>query len=153
MNWDALGAIGEVAGAVAVVITLVYVARQLGEHTKSMRIQSLDATFGEWNSLLRDLQDPDGVGGAYVKSLEGEDLSDREKHQLTFFYRRVFNLFAKLYHLSKQGAVDSFNVTSIETSLPYLQSSHFFSEWWPKHRDRYEISFQGYVDERIKENG
>ena len=29
MNWDAIGAIGEVVGAVAVVVTLLYVARQI----------------------------------------------------------------------------------------------------------------------------
>jgi len=29
MNWDAIGAVGEVVGAVAVVVTLLYVARQI----------------------------------------------------------------------------------------------------------------------------
>lgn len=29
MNWDALGAVGEMIGAVAVVVTLLYVARQI----------------------------------------------------------------------------------------------------------------------------
>ncbi len=29
MNWDAIGAVGEIAGAAAVVVTLVYLARQI----------------------------------------------------------------------------------------------------------------------------
>ena len=29
MNWDAIGAIGELAGALAVVLTLFYLARQI----------------------------------------------------------------------------------------------------------------------------
>ena len=36
MNWDALGAIGELIGAVAVIATLVYVAAQVRENTKSL---------------------------------------------------------------------------------------------------------------------
>jgi len=32
MSWEALGAIGEVAGAVAVVITLIYLTQQLRQN-------------------------------------------------------------------------------------------------------------------------
>ena len=34
MNWDAIGALGEVAGAVAVVLTLVYLAKQIHHSNK-----------------------------------------------------------------------------------------------------------------------
>ncbi len=36
MNWDALGAIGEMVGALAVVITLVYLSLQVRQNTKSI---------------------------------------------------------------------------------------------------------------------
>ena len=36
MNWDAIGAIGEIVGAAAVVVTLIYVAVQVRQNTKSM---------------------------------------------------------------------------------------------------------------------
>ena len=36
MNWEAIGAVGEVVGAIAVVLTLVYLAFQLRHNTKSM---------------------------------------------------------------------------------------------------------------------
>jgi hypothetical protein len=33
MNWDAFGAIGEIIGAIGVVITLVYLAYQISQNT------------------------------------------------------------------------------------------------------------------------
>ena len=36
MNWDAVGAIGEVVGAVAVVVTLLFLITQLRQNTKSL---------------------------------------------------------------------------------------------------------------------
>ena len=36
MNWDAIGAFGEVFGALAVFLTLIYLAAQLRQHTKAM---------------------------------------------------------------------------------------------------------------------
>ena len=36
MNWDAIGAIGEVTGAITVVITLIYLSIQVRQNTRSM---------------------------------------------------------------------------------------------------------------------
>ena len=37
MNWEAIGAIGEVTGAIAVVITLIYLAVQIRQNTRGIR--------------------------------------------------------------------------------------------------------------------
>ena len=37
MNWEALGAIGEIAGAIGVIATLVYLATQIRQNTAAMR--------------------------------------------------------------------------------------------------------------------
>ena len=36
MNWDALGAIGEIAGAIAVIATLFFLARQLQVNSREL---------------------------------------------------------------------------------------------------------------------
>jgi hypothetical protein len=38
MNWEAIGALGEVGGAVAVVVTLVYLTRQIRQSTQATRV-------------------------------------------------------------------------------------------------------------------
>ena len=37
MNWEAIGAVGEVLGAVAVVLTLIYLSLQIRQNTKAMK--------------------------------------------------------------------------------------------------------------------
>ena len=72
MNWDAIGAIGEIAGAVAVVITLIYVALQLRENTKSLKVQSLNETFKDRSGMMRELQSNSGflnVGSRFLPRL------------------------------------------------------------------------------------
>lgn len=41
MNWDAIGAIGEVAGALAVVVTILYLARQTGKNARAVDATSV----------------------------------------------------------------------------------------------------------------
>ena len=40
MEWEAIGAIGEVGGAVGVIVTLIYLAGQLRQNTKALRTGS-----------------------------------------------------------------------------------------------------------------
>ena len=152
MDWNAIGAIGEVCGAVAVVITLIYLSRQLRENTKSIRLQSVESTFKDWNESLKDIQNIDGVGLAYTKALKGEPLSELEEHQLTYLFRRIFNHYAKMHYLNSLGVSDPFNSESLEIALPHLLKIEFFHQWWPAQRNRYAVRFQQYLDEFIEQN-
>ena len=55
MNWDAFGAIAELLGAVAVVATLMYLAKQLSQSVSSSQSAATDRimrTFDEINRLV-----------------------------------------------------------------------------------------------------
>lgn len=43
MNWEALGALGEIAGAMAVIVTLVYLSVQIRQNTKASRVAAVQA--------------------------------------------------------------------------------------------------------------
>ena len=45
MDWNAIGAIGEVGGAIGVVVTLVYLAGQLRQNTNALK----SASYENWN--------------------------------------------------------------------------------------------------------
>lgn len=45
MNWNAIGAVGEILGAVAVIVSLVYLAVQVRHNTESLRVQTLQGAM------------------------------------------------------------------------------------------------------------
>jgi hypothetical protein len=45
MNWEAIGAVGEIVGAVAVILTLIYLAAQIRQNTNSVRAAAVDAAI------------------------------------------------------------------------------------------------------------
>ena len=45
MDWNAVGAIGEVGGAVGVIVTLIYLAGQLRQNTNALK----SASYENWN--------------------------------------------------------------------------------------------------------
>ena len=79
MNWDAIGAIGEVAGAVAVIATLVYLAIQIKHNSKIASIQASQHLL-EGSSMFQlriaensDLRRIYAEGCASFESLSAED--------------------------------------------------------------------------------
>ena len=53
MNWEAIGAVGEVLGAFAVVLTLVYLAVQIRQNTSSTRTSTYSDTTDGWHNYLQ----------------------------------------------------------------------------------------------------
>ncbi len=54
MSWDAIGAIGEVVGALGVIVTLVYLSRQISESSRQMKASS----SASLNHLINEAFDP-----------------------------------------------------------------------------------------------
>ena len=54
MNWEAIGATGEIIGAVGVIVTLVYLAIQIRQNTASLKSSTLQARL-EASAGLHDL--------------------------------------------------------------------------------------------------
>ena len=48
VDWNAIGAIGEILGAVAVVITLLYLSKQIRQNSRSVQVAALSDTTSQW---------------------------------------------------------------------------------------------------------
>ena len=59
MNWDAIGAIGEVVSAVGVIGTLVYLAIQIRANTKESRLTATGEISREYNAYRWRRQRPE----------------------------------------------------------------------------------------------
>ena len=51
VNWEAISAIGQIVGAIAVVISLIYLARQVGSSVRETRLSSMRSTLDFLNRL------------------------------------------------------------------------------------------------------
>lgn len=90
MNWEAIGAIGEIIGSVAVVASLAYVAIQLRQNTEMMRAldsqERVQRDFDISSALIesRDMAEIWTKGQRDFQSLDEVD-----QNRLIFFERRA----------------------------------------------------------------
>jgi hypothetical protein len=134
LNWDAVGAIGEIVGAAAVVLTLLYLARQTRKNA-----QALDATstreFGyrlsEWHRAVA--QDPE-LKRISLKSvqLEMEDFSAAEWWEFRMLAVSIFLIYQTAFvHMS-------LNLGSREESENYMRTAKGLLDSFPAYRRFWE---------------
>ena len=133
MNWDAISAIAEMLSAVAVVVSLVYLASQVKANTRQARgdaARDLAVLVSEISLAVASSRDVGSLllrGGGNYDSLDALD-QVRFRSLMNAFFRGMEQQF----QLRREGAVDDDVWAALEsvildfTSLPGVQK--YFSE-------------------------
>ena len=80
MNWEAIGAIGEIIGALAVFLTLAYLAVQIRQNTNAVRAAALDASVNSVTGIRAKIFSDAALMEIYLKGLANqEDLNEIDK--------------------------------------------------------------------------
>jgi uncharacterized membrane protein len=66
VNWDAIGAVAEVIGALAVLITLIYLALQIRQNTRAINSSALDSTVNTISIARQSIYENDDVARVYL---------------------------------------------------------------------------------------
>ena len=101
MNWEAIGAVGEILGAAGVIVTLVYLARQLGQHTAMLRVQASSERLERDYDIASSVIESREVAEMWAKDFDTLDEIDR--HRMMFFERRAIVLWHHLFHMRRRG--------------------------------------------------
>jgi hypothetical protein len=75
MDWAAIGVVSEVIAAVAVVVSLVYLATQIRQGTKIARATTRNAIAESAQALSQDVIENADMAEIFVKHLNGEELN------------------------------------------------------------------------------
>jgi hypothetical protein len=103
MNWEALGAIGELLGALAVVITLIYLSIQLKQNTLAMRSSKLESWVATGSSINEFRATHADV---LAKAFSGEELSQAEQMIVDALSQKLFLLMEATYLHYRDGTID-----------------------------------------------
>ena len=156
MNWEAIGAIGEIIGAIGVIATLGYLAYQIRQNTAQLEQNertaiatavSISATNYRENRrhiytnrdvaniVLQGMSDPNSL-----------DEIDRYRFRLV-----IQNTMDALWDLYSQTVITNFSPETWETQGVGLVRRVFETNggswFWMQHRDEYTADFRTEIDQ------
>ena len=150
MNWDAIGAIGEVAGAMAVVITLMFLARQLRENTKSGNAAAHSERTNR--NITLSLWAGDHSVGSIRRKLEAEEeLSDVESETLFVHDISVLRHFEDLHYQKSLGIIDDETWSANLSGIKNRVKSKGFSRSYEQGKFGLRSSFRKLIEEQMAE--
>jgi heme/copper-type cytochrome/quinol oxidase subunit 1 len=76
MNWEMISAVGQMLGAVGVIISIVYLAAQIRSQNKESRRAAMNVLTTHWSDLNRSLVDDRDFAALWIRALQSFDELD-----------------------------------------------------------------------------
>ncbi len=136
MNWDAIGAISEIVGAIAVVLSLVYVGRQF-RHSSTYALENIYfQTVNNFSSTPEN---------ARIVRLGNEDfssLTEDEQQHYALLMHNLFSAIDAIYVHRQQGLMTK------ESAERGLKVAHFYFAQ-PGFRTMWDRVMRDYFSEQL----
>jgi len=151
MNWDAIGAIGEVVGGIAVLATLFYLAFQIRENTRMSRAAMTKDLLLASRSAILDLASNDRLAEIWAELRDDFDGAGAARRYT--FYQSFFRLYELQFNLSNQGLLDETIAASYELVIRMFTQTKHFDQYWCVARNQFHEHFAQYVDSQRVASG
>ena len=144
------GAIGEIVGAIGVIGSLLYLAVQIKQSSRSAKANAVQSVQQSMIDIgLAMMSDP-SWGEIFEKSQHTfVDLSREDQSRVGWLWFTVMRGTETLYHHYLQGNADESIWRSHEGSVMTNLSNPAFREWWRANTYPFTKEFTELVDERI----
>ncbi len=143
MNWDAIAAVSEFIAALAVVISLIYIAAQVTSGAKALKTSLRESSFHnlmEYNYALFAEKD---LGWIFQQGMRDLDLLDeRDRARAIHVMYAFFKLFENMYLHFIEGSIDeqvwSTNKQLLLIYVPLKGAQHYLTQRMPIFDPRFQ---------------
>jgi hypothetical protein len=141
VNWDAVGALAELAGALGVIVTLGYLAVQIRQNSKLLSASVADSSRDAYNELGRILGASADAARVYTTGMEDPArLSPEEATQLH-----------SLCHLAVNAVHQRFRSGSdVADDLRFVMAQAGYRHYWEHRSEAYPEDFRELVSRFIE---
>jgi hypothetical protein len=146
-----LAAWGEFIGGIAVIISLVYLASQIRQHSKLQRASTTTATAqiqASYQALI--VQDPDVARIFWQGLADLSSLSEADRQRFNPLLTLVFQGLSHRHQFAREGVAGQGTLEEVNTSLNFLSGYPGGRQWWRDWGHSFNQQFRDYVDRLIR---
>jgi hypothetical protein len=136
IRWKAIGVFAELIGAIAIVISLLYVGVQINQNTASSRAQAINQVNSQYGSLMSQIALNGELATIYRIATEGGEL-DPDQATRYRAYLSAFFAFLEETYLLTQAEIYTEDLGEVQDQLQFLAptivrllKSPVAVQWW-----------------------
>ena len=147
MNWEMLGALGQLTAVLVGIPSIIYLAIQIREQTKERRQSAVNVLTVHWGDLTRTLHDDAEFDAIYLRGLQSfNDLDAVSKLRFSAFMNRFLKNFQGMYFSHRDGILTDPLWGEIERTMSDVLAYPGTHQWWKTRRHWHTEEFARVVD-------
>ena len=153
MNWDAIGAIGDFASAIAVLVTLFYLSIQIRSNTAQARRAAHDETMRQASANRMALAQSAELAALVLKGADHfETLTPIERLQFESFVNDRFWAWFQIWDRAQSGQMEADGWSRLRTSPPLMMLTPGALRCWDASKGQYPARFSAEIESIRKEH-
>jgi len=146
MNWEMIGALGEIAGAIGVIIALGYGGFQLRATVRQRQFRAALEVSDRISDFLQDLfQSPDLVD-IWLRGMKAPDsLDDHEQFRLATMFLYLTLHWERSYYLLKDDGLEAHVATPLASGRSEVVGSRGYRAWFDTREHWFTREFRAVI--------
>lgn len=152
VNWEAIGAIGEIAGAIGVIATLVYLSVQVRSSTLASRVESKLAATRMYTDFLSGLIHSPEVNELFLRGRKNlSSLTSEEFYRFSNLALQSFSFFSAGYFQYSRGTLQESDWYENMAVIKFWLAGEGCQQWWEKvGMHMYGSEFVTFIESEIR---
>jgi len=151
MTIDELAALAQIVASVAVVASLIYVAKQLGQNSAMMRIAASNERLQRDWDLVTDLIQSREITDIWLKGeSELESLNESDRTRLIFFERRAILHWHSMFGLRLEGLLPDSDWHELKWAIVKFSHRQAVREAWKLFSESFEQPFREFIQSQFE---
>ncbi|MCH8139970.1 MAG: hypothetical protein IH908_00075 [Proteobacteria bacterium] len=151
MNWEMIGSIGEIIAAIGVILSLLYVGRQLKQSNAMARSsfrQELGSQSTHWAmSIASSPSLAEALAKVHFEDLEREDATGPERMQIAYAIVGLIGQIFFAFEHWKEGILTDEQFAQLYSPRNALLSRPYLASVWPQLRPGYPEDFNKWFEQ------
>ena len=151
MDLDRIHKLGELAAAIAVVLSLLFVGYEVQQNNLAQKQLATRSLVKDWSDAVATLEDPEMACLSHRLATDPANLTVREAGQIETAFWRIYKAHEELQVQFEQGMIDESVWGGFRRTARDTMSTQGMRGWWRSYRGLYSEQFRQYIDELIAE--
>lgn len=150
---QSLASLGEIIGAVAVVVSLIYLAVQVRQSTQAQRAENFSRALDRIAAIQAALSQDTDAAVTFAKGVsDPSKLTSKERLQFTWAMYELFGAFEFMFLASKSNSIPAEVWERWSSAVAFWLSFTGVQRWWHARPIPFTKGFTAYVEELLDNN-
>jgi hypothetical protein len=134
VNWEAISAIGQIVGALAVVISLIYLATEIRSNARETPRAAMRSTLDSLTRFAHQVTEHADLAELRNRGFDDfESLEDTDRARFNSYMHSLFRIVEDVYYQHLDGHVDPHRWRGYEAVLRDMNTRPGVQAWWRSH--------------------